>query len=51
MLSNYKMNFRIISILIFIQLFRSYYYAENSEYIISDNITSIEIGVTKQLFM
>jgi hypothetical protein len=45
------MNFRIISILIFIQLFKSYYFVDNSEYIVSDNITVIEMGVTKQLFM
>ena len=45
------MNFRIISILIFIQLFKSYYCVDNSEYIVSDNITVIEMGVTKQLFM
>ena len=45
------MNFRIISILIFIQLFKSYYFVDTSEYIVSDNITVIEMGVTKQLFM
>jgi len=45
------MNFKIISILIFIQLFRSYYFAENYEDIISDNITMIEMETSKQLFM
>lgn len=45
------MNFNIISILIFIQLFRSYYFADTSEYIISDNITMIQMETTKQLFM
>jgi hypothetical protein len=45
------MNFKIISILIFIQLFRSYYFSEPFENIAYHNITMIEMETSKQLFM
>jgi len=45
------MNFKIISIMIFIQLLRSYYFSEPSEYMTYDNITMIQMETSKQLFM
>ena len=52
LLINNKMNMNIISILLFLQLFRTYYFVELPfNYISSGNITTFEMGTTKQLFI
>jgi len=42
---------KLISMFIFLQLFKSYYFFQSSKYICCDNITAIEIETAKQLLM
>jgi len=42
---------KLISIFIYIQLFKSYFFINTPDYTCLDNTTVIEIDTTKQLFM